>query len=88
MYRVNKKILESKCEIIRKETGLNIGIDYAYDTQRIVLNGVYEKGHTGCKIISHTGTKKELYITLDAIYNTMLAMKYAGDEYRITKGGK
>lgn len=65
---------------------INIGISYFNDTQRIVLNGVYEKDYTGCKNISFCGTKKELYSALDAIYNVILAMKYASNEYRLEKG--
>lgn len=83
MNRITKDILEFKCECIRKETGLNIGISYAYGTQRVVLNGVYEKGYTGCKNISYTGTKKELGNALDTAYNIILEMKYADDKYRL-----
>lgn len=86
MNRITKQILEFKCERIRRETGLNIGVQYLNGTQKIVLNGVAEKGCTGCKDISWCGTKKELGTALDAIYNVVLAMKYAGDEYRIAKG--
>lgn len=68
------------------ESGLNIGVQYFNDTQRIVLNGVREKGCSGCKDISYCGTKKDIGIALDAVYNVILAMKYAGDQYRLEKG--
>lgn len=83
MNRITKQILESKCESIRRETGLNIGVQYFNDTQRIVLNGVREKGCSGCKDISYCGTKKDIGIVLDAVYNVILAMKYAGNDYRL-----
>lgn len=83
MNRITKDILEFKCECIRKETGLNIGISYAYGTQRVVLNGVYEKGCSGSKDISFCGTKKEIGMLLDTAYNIILEMKYADDTYRL-----
>lgn len=83
MSRITKQLLEFKCERIRRETGLNIGIHYFNDTQRIVLNGVHKKGCSGCKDISYCGTKKELGNALDAAYNIILEMKYAGNEYRL-----
>ena len=83
MNRITKEILDLKCEYICRETGLNIDVKYLNGTQRIVLNGVPEKGCTGCKDISWCGTKKELSLALDAIYNVILAMKYAGDQYRL-----
>ena len=86
MNRMTKEVLEFKCKRIRCETGLNIGVQYFNDTQRIVLNGVHEKGCSGCKDISYCGTKKEIGKALDAVYDVILAMKYAGDEYRLSKG--
>lgn len=83
MNRITKQLLEFKCERIRRETGLNIGIQYFNDTQRIVLNGVHEKGCSGCKDISYCGTKKDIGIALDAVYNVILEMKYAGNKYRL-----
>ena len=83
MNRITKQILEFKCERIRRETGLNIGISYFNDTQRIVLRGVYEKGCSGSKDISFCGTKKELGNALDTAYNIILEMKYADDKYRL-----
>lgn len=83
MNRITKDILEFKCECIRKETGLNIGIHYFNDTQRIVLYGVRSKGNSGCKDISLCGSKKELGNTLDTAYNIILEMKYADDTYRL-----
>ena len=83
MNRITKEMLELKCNWIRQETGLNIGIFYAYGTQRVVLNGVYEKGFTGSKNISQNGTKKEIANILDSIYNFVLEMKHAGNEYRL-----
>lgn len=83
MNRITKQILEFKCERIRRETGLNIGIHYFNDTQRIVLYGVRSKGNSGCKDISFCGSKKEIGIALDAAYNIILEMKYAGNDYRL-----
>ena len=83
MNRITKKMLEQKCNWIRKETGLNIGIYYAYGTQKIVLNGVYEKGYTGSKNISLSGTKKEIANILDSIYNFILETKNADSRYRL-----
>ncbi len=83
MNRITKQILEFKCERIRRETGLNIGIHYFNDTQRIVLYGVRYKGNSGCKDISFCGTKKELGNALDTAYNIILEMKYADDKYRL-----
>lgn len=83
MNRITKQILEFKCERIRRETGLNIGIHYFNDTQRIVLYGVRSKGNSGCKDISLCGSKKELGNALDAAYNIILEMKYADDTYRL-----
>ena len=83
MSRITKQILEYKCERLRHETGLNIGIQYFNDTQRIVLNGVPSKGNTGCKDISWSGTKKELGNALDTAYNIILAAKYADGSYRL-----
>lgn len=83
MNRITKSTLEFKCECIRRETGLNIGVDYFNGTQRVVLNGVLEKGYSGCKSISLCGSKKELGNILDAAYNLILEMKYAGTEYKL-----
>lgn len=83
MNRITKQILEFKCERIRRETGLNIGVQYFNDTQRIVLYGVRSKGNSGCKDISFCGSKKELGTALDTAYNIILEMKYANDTYRL-----
>lgn len=85
MKGITKNILEFKCERIRRETGLNIGVHYFNDTQRIVLYGVRSKGNSGCKDISFCGSKKELGNALDAAYNIILEMKYANDTYRLEK---
>lgn len=83
MNRITKQILEFKCECIRRETGLNIGIRYFNDTQRIVLYGVRSKGNSCWKDISLCGSKKELGNALDTAYNIILEMKYANDTYRL-----
>lgn len=83
MNRITKHILECKCNWIRRETGLNIDVMYFNDTQKIVLRGVLEKGCSGCKELSWSGTKKELNNVLNTAYNIILEMKYADDKYRL-----
>lgn len=81
--RMTKELLEFKCERIRYQTGLNVGIRYENNTQRVVLNGVREKGCSGSKNLSWYGSKKELGNVLDTVYNVLLELEYARDEYRL-----
>lgn len=85
MNRITKEILEFKCERIRSISGLNIEVIYFNGSQRVVLHGVREKGFSGCKDLSNFGSKKELGNVLDTVYNVLLELEYAGNEYRLNK---